>query len=95
MTEGVVKRSIAIAGHRTSVSLEEPFWTALKEIAAARGVTVQALAGGIDAARGPSNLSSAIRLFVLAHYRDGGSRLSQIPGTGLDASDQSANSSAR
>jgi predicted DNA-binding ribbon-helix-helix protein len=71
MSEGVVKRSIAIAGHRTSVSLEAPFWAALKEIAAARGMTVQALAGEIDATRGNSNLSSAIRLFVLAYYRRG------------------------
>jgi predicted DNA-binding ribbon-helix-helix protein len=69
MSEGVVKRSIAIAGHRTSVSLEAPFWDALKEIAGGRGSTVQALVGEIDSRRGAHNLSSAIRLFVLAHYR--------------------------
>lgn len=62
---GVVKRSVAIAGHRTSVSLEAPFWDALKDIAAARGASVQALIGQIDAGRGDANLSSAIRVFVL------------------------------
>ncbi len=62
MSEGVVKRSISIAGHRTSISLEEPFWAALREIAAARGVSVQALVGEIDAGRGRQNLSTAIRV---------------------------------
>ena len=65
----VVKRSVAIAGHRTSVSLEAPFWDALKDIAAARGVSVQALIGNIDAGRGDANLSSAIRVFVLREIR--------------------------
>jgi predicted DNA-binding ribbon-helix-helix protein len=65
----VVKRSVAIAGHRTSVSLEAPFWDALKEIAAARGVSVQALIGDVDAGRGGANLSSAIRVFVLREIR--------------------------
>jgi predicted DNA-binding ribbon-helix-helix protein len=62
---GGVKRSVAIAGHRTSVSLEAPFWDALKDIAVIRGVSVQALIGEIDAGRGGANLSSAIRVFVL------------------------------
>jgi len=66
---GVVKRSVAIAGHRTSVSLEAPFWDALKDIAAARGASVQALIGEIDAGRGGANLSSAIRVFVLREVR--------------------------
>lgn len=66
---GVVKRSLAIAGHRTSVSLEAPFWAALKEIAAARERSVQALVGEIDAARGSQNLSSALRVFVLDAVR--------------------------
>lgn len=66
---GVVKRSVAIAGHRTSVSLETPFWDALKDIAAARGASVQALVGEIDAGRGGANLSSAIRVFVLREVR--------------------------
>ena len=62
---GLRKRSVMIAGHRTSVSLETEFWDALREIAAARGQSVQALIGGIDAERGARNLSSAIRVFVL------------------------------
>ena len=66
---GVVKRSVAIAGHRTSVSLEAPFWDALKDIAAARGASVQALVAEIDAGRAGANLSSAIRVFVLREVR--------------------------
>lgn len=65
----VVKRSVAIAGHRTSISLEAPFWDALKQIAAARGSSVQALIGEIDAGRDGANLSSAIRVFVLREVR--------------------------
>ena len=61
----VVKRSLAIAGHRTSVSLEEAFWRRLRRIAAARGLSVNALAAAIDASRGEANLSSAIRVYVL------------------------------
>ena len=64
---GVVKRSVSIAGHRTSISLEAPFWDALKDIAEARGVSVQSLIGELDAARGSHNLSSAIRVFILEH----------------------------
>jgi len=69
MGVGVVKRSVAIAGHRTSVSLEEPFWEALREIADRKSMSVQALIGRIDAERGEQNLSSAIRVFVLASLR--------------------------
>jgi predicted DNA-binding ribbon-helix-helix protein len=67
---GIVKRSVVIAGHSTSVSLEGPFWEALKDIAAARGRSVQALVGEIDADRGGQNLSSAIRVFVLKAVQD-------------------------
>jgi predicted DNA-binding ribbon-helix-helix protein len=67
---GIVKRSVSIAGHRTSVTLEAPFWDALKEIAGQRGSSVQQLIGTIDAGRGEQNLSSAIRLFVLAVVRN-------------------------
>lgn len=63
------KRSLTIAGHRTSVSLEEPFWDALKEIAATQGLTVAALIATIDSGREAVNLSSALRLHVLAHYK--------------------------
>jgi predicted DNA-binding ribbon-helix-helix protein len=67
---GIVKRSVSIAGHRTSVTLEAPFWDALKDIAGQRGSSVQQLIGTIDAGRGEQNLSSAIRLFVLAAVRN-------------------------
>jgi predicted DNA-binding ribbon-helix-helix protein len=63
--DGLLKRSVSIAGHRTSVSLEGPFWDALGDIARARGVSVQALIGAVDEARGSRNLSSALRVFVL------------------------------
>ena len=66
----ITKRSVMIAGHRTSVSLEDPFWTALGEVAAARGRSVQFLIGAIDAERNGQNLSSAIRVFVLAAFRE-------------------------
>lgn len=63
------KHSLAIAGHRTSVSLEDPFWAALKEIAAREKLTLAALVSDVDSRRGETNLSSALRLHVLAHYR--------------------------
>jgi predicted DNA-binding ribbon-helix-helix protein len=63
------KRSLTIAGHRTSVSLEEPFWEALKDIAAIEGLTVAALIAAVDGRREGVNLSSALRLHVLAHYQ--------------------------
>jgi predicted DNA-binding ribbon-helix-helix protein len=66
----VRKRSIVIAGHRTSVSLEEPFWTALKEMASARRVALFELVAEIDRDRQYGNLSSAVRVFVLEHYRN-------------------------
>jgi predicted DNA-binding ribbon-helix-helix protein len=65
----VVKRSIVIAGHKTSVSLEDAFWDALKEIATVRSATLSEVVAGIDASRSQGNLSSAIRLFVLDHFR--------------------------
>jgi predicted DNA-binding ribbon-helix-helix protein len=65
----VVKRSIVVSGHKTSVSLEDAFWTALKEIAKARNVTLSDLVATIDSERRHDNLSSTIRLFVLDVYR--------------------------
>jgi predicted DNA-binding ribbon-helix-helix protein len=67
MESPVVKRSIVIAGRKTSVSLEDAFWRGLKEIASARDLTLTKLVAGIDSGR-TGNLSSAIRLFVLGHY---------------------------
>jgi len=69
MKSPVVKRSIVIAGHKTSVSLEDAFWKGLKEIATARELTLSDLVATIDTDRRHGNLSSAIRLFVLDHYR--------------------------
>jgi len=65
----IVKHSVIIRGHKTSVSLEKAFWTALKDIADLRGVTMTFLVSSIDAERKHANLSSAIRLFVLDHYK--------------------------
>jgi len=65
-----VKRSFTIAGHRTSISLETPFWEALKSIATEEKVSVAALIGRIDAARGRAGLSSAVRVWILKHYRE-------------------------
>ena len=65
----VVKRSVVVAGHRTSISLEDAFWKSLKEIAKERGTTLSRLVETIDSKRGEANLSSAIRLFVLDYYR--------------------------
>ena len=69
MKSTVVKRSIVLAGHKTSVSLEDEFWVGLKEIAKAQRKTLSDLVGSIDADRKHTNLSSAIRLFVLGHYQ--------------------------
>ncbi len=69
MKSPVVKRSIVIAGHKTSVSLEEAFWKCLKEIATSRDLTLSDLVASIDTDRRYGNLSSAIRLFVLDHFR--------------------------
>jgi predicted DNA-binding ribbon-helix-helix protein len=65
----VLKRTIVIAGHKTSISLEDAFSNALREIATARGVTMSTLVSTIDSDRQHTNLSSAIRLFVFEHYR--------------------------
>ncbi len=66
-----VKHSLSLRGHRTSVSLEEEFWQAFRDIAAERGQPLNALAAEIDEARGlDSGLASAIRLFVLRTYRN-------------------------
>ena len=70
MKSQIIKRSIVIAGHKTSVSLEDAFWKALKEIADGRGMTLSDLVSTIDTDRRHGNLSSAIRLFVLDHFRN-------------------------
>lgn len=65
----VVKRSVVIDGHKTSVSLEDAFWNSLKDIASRQGMTLSMQISSIDERRRTSNLSSAIRLFVLEHFR--------------------------
>jgi predicted DNA-binding ribbon-helix-helix protein len=70
MKSPVIKRSIVIAGHKTSVSLEDAFWKGLKDIAGTRDMTLSELVASIDSERRHGNLSSAIRLFVLDHYRN-------------------------
>jgi predicted DNA-binding ribbon-helix-helix protein len=69
MKSPVVKRSIVVAGHKTSVSLEEAFWNGMKEISGERNMTLSELVGEIDGKRQQGNLSSAIRLFVLDHFK--------------------------
>jgi predicted DNA-binding ribbon-helix-helix protein len=69
MKSCVVKRSIIIDGHKTSISLEDAFWSDLKDIAHSRGASLTTLVTEIDQTRKQSNLSSAIRLFVLDHVR--------------------------
>lgn len=65
-----VKRSLSLQGHRTSVSLEDAFWTAFRDIAAEDGKALNALAGEIDAARGDVGLASAIRVYILERFRE-------------------------
>lgn len=64
------KRSLTLAGHRTSLALEPEFWAALEAIAAERGVSVAGQIGEIDRARAAPNLSSAVRIAILDWYRD-------------------------
>lgn len=85
MKSPVVKRSIVIAGHKTSVSLEDAFWKGLKEIAGGRNVTLSDLVSTIDSDRRHGNLSSAIRLFVLDHYRQSDTRTEAVAHDGLAA----------
>jgi predicted DNA-binding ribbon-helix-helix protein len=69
MKSPVVKRSVVVSGHKTSVSLEDAFWNSLKEISSERQMTLSALVAAIDSQRQHSNLSSAIRLYALDFYR--------------------------
>ncbi len=69
MKSAVVKHSVAIGDHRTSVSLESEFWACLKEIANSRRTTISNLISEIDFGRANGNLSSALRVFVLSQYR--------------------------
>jgi predicted DNA-binding ribbon-helix-helix protein len=70
MKSSVIKRTVMVGGHKTSISLEEEFWSELKEIAQAQGASLAQILTEIDTTRQQKNLSSAIRLFVLGHIRD-------------------------
>ena len=85
MKSSIVKRSIVIDGHKTSVSLEDAFWTVLKDIAHAECATVSKIVADIDKKRKLGNLSSALRLFVLDRTRAGGPPIPQAPLRGLAA----------
>jgi predicted DNA-binding ribbon-helix-helix protein len=87
MKSPVVKRSIVVAGHKTSVSLEEAFWNGMKEISGLRNMTLSELVGEIDNNRQQGNLSSAIRLFVLDYFKS--------RSTGAPPSDSKAHSEHR
>jgi predicted DNA-binding ribbon-helix-helix protein len=78
MKSPVVKRSIVVSGHKTSVSLEDAFWESLKEIAVQRQKKLSELVAAIDSERQHGNLSSAIRLFVLDFYH------TQLPGSEME-----------
>ena len=68
MTDKSIKRSVTVAGHRTSITLEGAFWASLKEIADSQGQSVNTLIAEIDRQQ-PENLSSALRVFILNHYK--------------------------
>lgn len=70
MTARVIKHSLVIAGHRTSISLEDAFWSELKTCAQARGLSLAALVTEIDGTRGHANLSSAIRVYLFNRAKD-------------------------
>lgn len=91
MYSSVKKRSVVIASHKTSISLEDKFWSCLQQIARERATTLSKLIGMLNAERNGGNLSSAIRVFVLNHYRNSvapaGSTLASLPtasATGLE-----------
>jgi predicted DNA-binding ribbon-helix-helix protein len=91
MESPVVKRSIVIGGHKTSVSLEDAFWKGLKEIASTRDATLSEMVSAIDTGRAHGNLSSAIRLFVLDHYR---TMIGPVAGTRSSHVDMAAQSAS-
>jgi predicted DNA-binding ribbon-helix-helix protein len=81
MKSSICKRSVVLGEHKTSVSLEDAFWQALKDIARRKDRTVAQLIASIDAERNIGNLSSAVRLFILDHYQ-GSSASESVRGSG-------------
>jgi predicted DNA-binding ribbon-helix-helix protein len=86
----IIKRSIVISGHKTSISVEDTFWISLKEIARTEGTTLSQLVVSIDAQRTEgANLSSAIRVFILARFKDLAQTLARatpVPGSAVQPS---------
>lgn len=84
----VIKRSVIRNGHKSSISLEDQFWDALREIADQQHIAISALVATIDHDRTTNNLSSAIRVFVLDHFRrnDHTRNKSEPPGSAVAAS---------
>jgi predicted DNA-binding ribbon-helix-helix protein len=70
MKSSINRRSVVVGGHKTTICLEDQFWSILKEIAQAQGATIAQTLTEIDKTRQHQNRSSAIRLFVLGHIRD-------------------------
>lgn len=97
MKSTIAKRSVVIAGHKTSVSLEEPFWNAVREITQSRAMTVSALLHEIDSKRTNANLSSAVRVFVLEQIRQNAikARLEQTAPQDKTAKDKALQDKAR
>jgi predicted DNA-binding ribbon-helix-helix protein len=89
MKSAVIKRSIVIAGHKTSVSLEDAFWNGLRDIAVARGLNISEMVKSIDTGRQNGNLSSAIRLFVLEHYQNASNDLAKAGTPSMTAESES------
>jgi predicted DNA-binding ribbon-helix-helix protein len=79
MRSPVIKRSVTVRGHKTSVTLEDQFWQGLHDIAGARKTTLSSLVDEIDASRASDNLSSHIRLFVLEYYCGRGQSARGVP----------------
>ena len=92
MSDRPVKRSLTLHGHRTSVSLETPFWEALQEIAAERGAPLSRIVAEIDDSRNVAagaGLATALRLYILAHFRARSTPLAgQQPGVTDPAGDE-------
>lgn len=76
MKSAIIKRSIVVAGHKTSISLEDIFWNALKDLSAEKNIPVSAMVDSIDKTRNGVNLSSALRQHIMQHYYDAATRKS-------------------
>ena len=87
MQSAILKRSLVLRGHKTSVSLEDEFWSALKDIASSRRMTATQLISEVDSKRQPGNLSSMLRVMVLLHYRQYVARLSATRQRDLETSE--------